>query len=136
MKEEPEPGIEIFCVDCGVTGHIDAVGQLSAGVTKGVTKAAVRIDGRMHAGIFVGVNAFAEYTKEFNKTLLSFGAPGFSIPNVATIGPRFSLGLALELTAKAQGHLITGAALDWPAFSARLDMCNPKSSYQSGFVPK
>ena len=131
----PNPGIEMFCVNCGVTGNIQVTGSVSISAAQGFYAGTIGMNGNLEAGLFVGINGFYEWQKELSTTILSAGLPGFSIPNVVTIGPELTLEITATLTVDAVGQILVGTSYNWPALSATLDVMNKANSVRSGFSP-
>ncbi|THX92470.1 hypothetical protein D6D02_10445 [Aureobasidium pullulans] len=131
----PKPGIQMYCVDCGIKGQFKAVGTVSASLAKGVTRCDVSLDGNLYAGVFVGVNAFAAYEKSVNKDLLNKGLPTLSIPGIAVLGPKVTVSLNSNLKVQAAGQMLVGASMNWPNIHANLDLLDKSKSTQSGFTP-
>ncbi|KAH6633380.1 hypothetical protein C7974DRAFT_170427 [Boeremia exigua] len=135
-EKDPEPGIELWCVDCGVKGKFIAKGSISATPLSGLKKAQVGVSGNMYVGAFLGVNAFTKYEKTIRKDLFVKGLPGWEIPKIVSLGPRVILGAQATFSIEAEGQLLTGASMNWPAFEATLDFVDSKKSTQSGWVPQ
>jgi hypothetical protein len=131
----PEPGIEIFCVNCGIRGSVKATGKINATPLSGVKEASLGISGNMYAGLYLGVNAFTKWEKEWEKEIFSKGLPGWSIPGIVTLGPKLILSVKAFIGAEAEGQLLTGGSLTWPDFHATLDIANPSRSSQGGWKP-
>ena len=72
----PEPGVEIYCVNCGVRGSIKATGSISATPLRVVKSASIGVSGDMYIGMYIGVNAYAKWEKEWEKEIFSKGLPG------------------------------------------------------------
>jgi hypothetical protein len=131
----PEPGVEIYCVNCGVRGSVKATGKINATPLSGVKEASIGISGNLYVGMYLGVNAFAKWEKEWEKELFSKGLPGWSIPGIVTLGPKLILSAKATVSVEAEGQILTGASLTWPGFEATLDMVNPSKSSKSGWTP-
>ncbi|EOD43076.1 putative Apple protein [Neofusicoccum parvum UCRNP2] len=134
-EADPEPGIELWCVDCGVKGKIVATGSISATPLSGLKKGSIGISGNMYAGVFLGVNAFTQWEKTVRKDLFVKGLPGWSIPGIVSLGPRLILAAQATITVEAEGQILTGASLNWPNFQATLDFVDKSHSSQSGWTP-
>ncbi|GAB1319992.1 hypothetical protein MFIFM68171_10202 [Madurella fahalii] len=132
----PEPGIELYCVNCGVRGSVKATGRINATPLSGVKEAAIGISGNMYVGMYLGVNAFAQWEKGWEKELFSKGLPGWSIPGIVTLGPKIILSAKAMVGVEAEGQILTGASLTWPGFEATLDMVHPERSSKSGWTPE
>ncbi|EKG18629.1 Apple [Macrophomina phaseolina MS6] len=135
-EADPEPGIELWCVDCGVRGKVVATGSISATPLSGLKKGSIGVSGNMYAGVFLGVNAFAQWEKTIRKDLFVKGLPGWSIPGIVSLGPQLVLGAQATFSVEAEGQLITGASLNWPSFHATLDFVDKSKSSQSGWSPQ
>ncbi|OJD35908.1 apple protein [Diplodia corticola] len=135
-EADPEPGIELWCVDCGVRGKIVATGSISATPLSGLKKGSIGISGNMYAGVFLGVNAFTQWEKTVRKDLFVKGLPGWSIPGIVSLGPRLILAAQATISVEAEGQLLTGASLNWPNFQATLDFVDKSQSSQSGWTPE
>lgn len=134
-EKSPVPGIDLFCVDCGINGALKATGSVSISATQGFYKGTISLDGNMQAGLFLGINAFAQWEKKLEKEIIKTGLPGFSIPKVVTIGPSLALGIEAGLTVEAVGQVLVGTSYNWPAISATLDIIDKTKSTRSGFSP-
>ncbi|KAL6859497.1 hypothetical protein J3F83DRAFT_763284 [Trichoderma novae-zelandiae] len=134
-EADPEPSVEFWCVDCHVDGKLKLVGSASFSLIHGLTKAQLSLDGNLDAGLFLGMNAFAEYNPKREYDFLSVGLPGLSIPDILAIGPVLSLGISVDLDISAVGQYLVGADMEWTALSATLDVLNPRSSTKSGWTP-
>lgn len=135
-EEDPEPGVSLWCIDCGVKGKFVATGSISATPLSGLKKAQVGIHGNMYVGAFLGLNAFTYYEKTFRKDILVKGLPGWEIPKIVSLGPRVILAAQATFSIEAEGQLLTGASLNWPAFEATLDFVDQSKSSQSGWTPE
>ncbi|KAK4124723.1 hypothetical protein N657DRAFT_670636 [Parathielavia appendiculata] len=132
---EPEPGVEIYCVNCGARGSIKATGKINATPLSGVKEAYIGVTGNMYIGMYLGVNGFAKWEKEWEKEIFSKGLPGWSIPGIVTLGPKITLSGKFVIGVEAEGQVLTGASLNWPGFEAKLDLKNSRNSYQKGWTP-
>jgi hypothetical protein len=135
-ETDPEPGVELYCVNCGVRGAVTATGTINATPLSGIKQASIGVNGNMYVGLYIGVNAFAKWEKEWEKEIFEKGLPGWSIPGIVTLGPKISLSAKATIGVEAEGQLLTGASLTWPGFQATLDFKNPSSSSQSGWTPQ
>ncbi len=135
-EPEPEPGVELYCVNCGVRGSVKATGTINATPLSGIKQASIGVSGNMYVGLYIGVNAFAKWEKSWEKEILEKGLPGWSIPHIITLGPKITLSGKATIGVEAEGQLLTGASLTWPAFEATLDFAHPDKSTQSGWTPQ
>lgn len=121
-------GLEIYCVHCAVqgsmhlTGHWKWRGQLE--------------EGNIAAGLGIGINAQAQAKQGFNKDVFAVGAPGFSIPNIITVGPAITLKAEVNIGISLQGQVLAGVNMSLPNFSANLDLVNTDQSFPRGFTPE
>ncbi|KAJ5934395.1 hypothetical protein N7466_003942 [Penicillium verhagenii] len=134
-EADPEPGIELWCVDCGVSGEFKLTGAFSISVSKGISKAQLSLTGNMYAGLFIGLDAFAEYDITTEHDLFTVSLPGFEIPDIITLGPSLSLGVSADLDIQAEGQYFIGAGLIWSDMSAVLDLIDHAASTHSGWTP-
>ncbi|KAK1241927.1 hypothetical protein MKX07_007750 [Trichoderma sp. CBMAI-0711] len=134
-EADPEPGVEFWCVDCHVDGKLKLLGSASFSLTSGLTKAQLSLDGSLDAGLYLGMNAFAQWNPKKEYDFLSLGLPGLSIPDIFAIGPVLSLGISVDLDISAVGQYLVGADMQWTSISAKLDVLNPRSSSKSGWTP-
>lgn len=64
-------GLKVFCVDCGFQGTAAATGSLGINwLSASVYNAEVTLSGKMYAGMFLGLQMFVEYEKEWNHEFL------------------------------------------------------------------
>ncbi|PTB41827.1 hypothetical protein M441DRAFT_46936 [Trichoderma asperellum CBS 433.97] len=133
---DPEPSIELWCVNCGVNGNFKVTGSFHYTIASGLTEGQIVMQGNLNAGLFLGLNAFAEWdpTKEYD--FVTEGLPGFAIPDIISVGPSLALGISVDLDIQAVGQYLVGASLTWPALSATLDFVHHANSQQSGWVPR
>lgn len=135
-EEDPEPSIELWCVNCHVNGDLKILGSASFSVLGGgLTKAQLSLNGNLDASLYLGMNAFAEWDPTKEVDFLTMGLPELEIPNILVLGPIITLGVSIDLDISAVGQYLVGADMNWPALSATLDVLNPHSSSQSGWVP-
>ncbi|KAJ5536218.1 hypothetical protein N7513_009404 [Penicillium frequentans] len=134
-EADPEPGIELWCVDCGVSGEFKITGAFSISVSKGISKAQLSLTGNMYAGLFIGLDAFAEYDLTTEHDLFTVSLPGFTIPDIVTLGPSLSLGVSADLDIQAEGQYFIGAGLIWSDISSVLNLIDHASSTHSGWTP-
>lgn len=133
----PSPGITFYCVNCGIHGSVAVSGSISFGVIGGITAGSIGMAGNLQAGLEIGMDAYAEYDKSLTLArLVHQGIPGFSIPNVITVGPEVTLDLTADFSVSAEGQLLAGITLSLPDFGANLDVFDPSRSTSHGSVPE
>ena len=100
----PEPGVVFYCVNCGIHGTVQVAGSVSFSLLNGFTAGNVGLSGNLRAGLEIGVDAFAEYQNTITVArLVHQGIPGFSIPDVITIGPEITLDMTADFDISAEG---------------------------------
>jgi len=109
LEAEPEPGVEFYCINCGISGKMTAVGSIQATVFEGIKSAQIGVHGNLYAGLYLGVNAFAKYEKKYEKELFNKGLPGWSIPGIVNLDPMLTLGVEAGIAIEAEGQLLTRA---------------------------
>lgn len=101
-EANPEPGIELWCIDCGVKGKFVVTGSVSATPLSGLKKAQIAVNGNLYAGVFLGVKAFTEYENSIRKDLFVKGLPGWEIPKIVSLGPRAILAAQAKFSVEAE----------------------------------
>ncbi|KAF3009213.1 hypothetical protein E8E14_007544 [Neopestalotiopsis sp. 37M] len=129
-----EPGVDYWCINCGIKGNIQATGTLKANLG-GIKNAELKINGNMYAGLFVGVDAFATIKKKNTKTLFKRGLPTLSIPKIFVLGPSVSLGVSAEARIEVIGRALAGASLNWPKINGTINFLDKTKTVTSGFTP-
>ena len=127
--------VTLYCVNCGVTGTVHLGGSASLNIVDGLTAAQIGMNGNIAAGLELGLDANAQYTNKLTSTIASAGLPGFSVPNIISIGPVVDLSAELDLNIAAQGQLLVGVTMSIPDFAANLDLVG-SNSYSRGFTPQ
>ncbi|GIZ43052.1 hypothetical protein CKM354_000629600 [Cercospora kikuchii] len=134
--QDPKPRLNVWCVDCGVTGSLSVAGTASISLLKGPTSLAVELDGSIGVGVHLGIEALVEKEFEFlKKQLYSAGLPGLSIPGIITLGPMITLSVDGKAGVKALGRVLAGAKLEFPEMSVVLDVIDTSRTGLSGFKP-
>lgn len=90
----------------------------------------------MYVGAFLGVNAFTKYEKTIKQELMKRNLAGWEIPKIVSLGPSVSLSTQATFSVEAEGQLLAGASLNWPAFEATLNFVDTSKSTQSGWTPQ
>lgn len=128
--------VAVYCIDCQVKGKITFYGHAAASLAKGLTAGEVGVNGNFLAGLHIGVDGKAKFSKQVTKSLYDVGIPGLSVPNIITLGPSIRVSAQLQVSLSAKGTLLVGAKLTLPAFKAKIDLLNGGKSTHSGFKPK
>ncbi|KAK6069222.1 hypothetical protein SCUP515_09105 [Seiridium cupressi] len=129
-----DPGVDFWCINCGIKGDIKATGALKANLG-GIKNAELQIHGNLYAGIFLGIDALATIKKKNTKTLLKQGLPGLSIPKIFTLGPSVSLGVSAEARIELIGRALAGASLNWENINGTINFLDKSKTFTSGFTP-
>ncbi|KAF9633619.1 hypothetical protein BFW01_g4513 [Lasiodiplodia theobromae] len=128
--------VDLYCVDCGITGNAHVAGEIGFSLLGGgFNKGSVTIDGSAKAALYLGLAADGTYNNKFKKNIASYGAPGFSIPNVISVGPVMTMDASLTLDIKAQGQILVGAEAAITNFYAKLDIVNKDQTTIKNFKP-
>ncbi|PPJ52424.1 hypothetical protein CBER1_10579 [Cercospora berteroae] len=134
--QDPKPRLNVWCVDCGVTGSLSVAGTASISLLKGPTSLAVELNGNTGVDVHLGMEAMVEKEFEFlKKQLYSAGLPGLSIPGIITLGPMITLSVDGKAGVKALGRVLAGAKLEFPEMSVVLDVIDTSRTGLSGFKP-
>jgi hypothetical protein len=135
-ERDVDYGLKLYCVDCGVQGMTRMKGTIEIGwLPPRVSKAEVTLNGNLYAGMFLGLEMFAEFTQEWEKDIVKEYLNPWNIPLVLEFGPYIRMGVEATFELKAQGTLLLGASATWDAIEAKMDLLNPSNSYQTGFTP-
>jgi hypothetical protein len=137
VEEKPEPGVQVYCVDCSITGSLKTRGSATYTLAIGFTDLQVSFNGDVHAQFQLGVNAYAEYTWDIKEVrILEVGIPGFFIPDVIVVGPMLTLGVDAEIKIEALGQLLAGARYDFNHIGATIDFFDHSKSSSHGTLPQ
>jgi hypothetical protein len=137
VQEVPNPGITLYCVNCGMTGNVNVGGSLSFRLIEGVSAATMSVNGDLKASLGLALEAYTSYTATLaSERVGSVGLPGFSIPNIITIGPELTLDMTATVSASADGQLYAAGSLNMPSFSANIDFIHGSNSHSSGWTPQ
>jgi hypothetical protein len=134
-EPDPEPGIQVYCIDCGIDGSVTVSVHLEIHPFSGIGKGSVSVEGHMYMGLYVGIDAFAEAEQTATKEIIKRGLPGWSIPGIISIGPELSLSVEAGVKVEAEGQIFAGASLTWPNFTATFDIAHPSQSTKDGWDP-
>ncbi|EME48461.1 hypothetical protein DOTSEDRAFT_76094 [Dothistroma septosporum NZE10] len=137
VTQLPIPGIQLWCVDCKITGDIEVTGQATFTLPFGITGLAVKLQGTLTANMGLGLDAFASYTADaFDIRIFEVGVEGLSIPEIIAVGPYLTLDINAELKVETVGQFLAGAELHWEALGFTLDFLFPILSKGHGFAPQ
>lgn len=128
--------ISLYCVQCGVNGNIHLSGQAKWTLLDGLQQANVGMSGNVAAGVELGIDAQASLSQTFTYPIAQVGVPGFSIPQIITVGPEIALSAEVELGVSLAGQVLAGVRMTIPNFQANLDLVDGSKSGSSGFTPQ
>ncbi|THW98728.1 hypothetical protein D6D13_10515 [Aureobasidium pullulans] len=136
VEQLPEPGVTVWCVDCGIHGSIYTTGSATFTII-GPTRLSLRLRGDLNANVQIGVDGFYKFERPILEIPLTpdIGLPGFSIPGVITIGPYLTVDLVAKIEVEAVGQIPAGVNLDWPEMGMFVDFLLPGSAKSYGFSP-
>ncbi|TIA32144.1 hypothetical protein D6C78_08430 [Aureobasidium pullulans] len=136
VEQLPEPGVTVWCVDCGIHGSIYTTGSATFTII-GPTRLSLRLRGDLNANVQIGVDGFYKFERPILEIPLTpdIGLPGFSIPGVITIGPYLTVDLVAKIEVEAVGQILAGVNLDWPEMGMFVDFLLPGSAKSYGFSP-
>ncbi|KAG9664792.1 hypothetical protein KCU64_g425, partial [Aureobasidium melanogenum] len=136
VEQLPEPGVTVWCVDCGIHGSIYTTGAATFTII-GPTRLSLRLRGDLNANVQIGVDGFYKFERPILEIPLTpdIGLPGFSIPGVITIGPYLTVDLVAKIEVEAVGQILAGVNLDWPEMGMFVDFLLPGSAKSYGFSP-
>lgn len=136
-QKDAKDFVAAYCVDCGVSGTVTLFGSASLGLLEGIRSAQVGMNGKLHASIYLGIDAEGNFSPVNQKQALwSVGIPGLSVPGIYSIGPMISVGTEISVGVQASGQVLFGAALDWSAFSVTMDLLHARNSQSHGLTPQ
>jgi hypothetical protein len=125
--------VNIFCVDCGITGSIDLYGNLEFDLT-GITDIDVGISADLTVGAALGIDANVTLSKTFETTLFKKGIPELCSGTFLCIGPYVQLDAATTLEIDAEGTLLIGGSFAFTDSSVDLYIAGG-SSTESNWSP-
>ncbi|KAM0743850.1 hypothetical protein ACQRIT_001164 [Beauveria bassiana] len=133
-SEEFQEHINIYCVDCGVSGQAVFSGKAKITPLKGIFDGELALRTNMKMVLKVGVDAEIKYSKNIEQDLFTFGLPGLSY-GIVTVGPYISVAAKVGLEAAAKGKLLVGGEMGLTQASATLYIFEPSRSTSSGWTP-
>ena len=129
--------ITLYCVDCGVHGTVQLNGQARWTIADGLTQANAGLKGNIAAALKLGIDANAAFEDKLTYPILSVPVPpGFSIPQLFTVGPQVTLDAEVALGVTLAGQVLAGVNMSIPNFSANLDLVDGSKSVSNGFTPQ
>lgn len=143
-KRDVDYGLRLYCVECGFGGSATIWGSLEISIDLlelfdnpiSIDKAQVGFGATFRAGLYLGMEAFVKYEKEFETDLAKIPVGGFSILGLADIGPFVSVGIEASASIGATGTLLIGAGVEWDNIDIMLDLLDSSNSHANGLIPK
>lgn len=93
-ERDVSKALDLYCVDCGVSGEVTASGSLVGSLFDGVESLEVSLSGNLQAGLFLGLDMFIEYQNSYEKPLINEPLTGWDIPLIISFGPYVTLGVS------------------------------------------
>lgn len=132
--------ISIYCVDCGIKGHVALTGTAKWNLIDGLHALNAAINANLAAGINIGLVAHAAYSDTKSKQLVNVPLPGVgvSVPKVFAAGVFVSVDAVSVVSVTAEGQALVGVTMTVPNFQANLnlfDQNGASGSSVTGFTP-
>lgn len=135
-KRELDYGLKLYCVECGFGGSATIWGEVDADILPpGVNKVQAGFGAQFEAGLYLGMEAYVKYEKEWEKELAKIMVGGFEIPLLAEVGPFVSVGIEAKAGIAATGSLLIGAGIEWRDIDIVLDLLDSGNSHANGLSP-
>lgn len=134
---EYDASLDLYCVDCHFNAGVKVHGEVTWKLRGGVKTGYVSMNGNVDAGVYLGLDAKADFKATQTKNVLKAPIPGAGI----TVAKVFSAGMivGIDVTAtvalNAQTQILAGAGLTIPNFAAKLDFVQG-GSFANGFTPQ
>lgn len=132
--------ITIYCVDCGVKGHVALAGQAKWNLLDGLHGLNAAISANIQAGVNLGLVANAQYSDTKSKELVRAPLPevGIAVKGVFSAGVYLSVDAVSTVSVTAEGQALVGVVMTIPNFQANLNLFDQNgagSSSVTGFNP-
>ena len=135
VEQLPVPGVKVWCVDCGMHGSIKTTGSATFTVI-GITRLGLRLAGDLNANVQLGIDGFYHFERPvFEQRLFTAGLPGFSIPDIISIGPYLSIDIEAKVEVETIGQVLAGVNLDWPEIGMFVDFMDFSRAKSYGYAP-
>lgn len=124
----------IYCVDCGVKGHVAMAGQAKFNILDGLHGLAANLNANLEAGVNLGLVAHAQYSDVKTKALIRAPLPevGVAVKGVFSAGVYLSVDAVSTVDVSAEGEALVGVVMTIPNFQATLDLFNEDGASKSG----
>ncbi|KAJ6779292.1 hypothetical protein PWT90_07907 [Aphanocladium album] len=126
--------VNIYCVDCGVSGQAVFSGKAKITPLKGIFDGELAMRTNMKMVLKVGIDAQVKFSQNIQHDLFTFGLPGLTY-GIVTVGPYISVAAKVGLEAAAKGKLLVGGEMGLTQASAVLYIFEPGKSTAAGWTP-
>lgn len=128
--------ITIYCVDCGVKGHVALTGQAKWNILDGLHGLNAAINANIEAGVNLGLVANAVYSDTKSKQLINAPLPGVgvAVPKLFTAGVFLSVDAVSKVSVTAEGQALVGVVMTIPNFQASLNLFDQDGAGKSGIT--
>ncbi|QIW96287.1 hypothetical protein AMS68_001805 [Peltaster fructicola] len=107
--------VSAYCVGCGADASITFTGSIEYSILHGLQSASLSVHGNLNAAAVFGLDGKVGVKVPLKEiTLVQLAIEGLSIPEIASIGPIFTLGAGGSVSVDASGQLEVGTKLHWP----------------------
>ncbi|KAG5925798.1 hypothetical protein E4U42_003930 [Claviceps africana] len=124
--------LEVYCVDCSVTGQATLTGRAKWSPARGVHGGTVDLSTDLKVVINIGLNGAGSLEKEFELDLFTFGLPGLSY-GIVTVGPYLSLSARAVLALESEGTILAGGELDLQGARVVMDFADSNVVDKTGW---
>ncbi|KAI5194251.1 hypothetical protein E4T38_09637 [Aureobasidium subglaciale] len=116
--------ITVFCVDCGVKGHIALAGQAKFNILDGLHGLSAAVNANLVAGVNLGLVAHAQYSDTKSKALVRAPLPevGVAVKGVFSAGVYLSVDAVSTIAVTAEGQALVGVVMTIPNFQANINL--------------
>ncbi|PNS21526.1 hypothetical protein CAC42_885 [Sphaceloma murrayae] len=111
------PGVQIFCIDCGVAGALAFTGNYLDSIADGKRSTQWKLfaEGPFSSSFVFGIDALAPGPGSMNKTLITtIDLPTMSIGRTFVVKPRIELSVSADWTVSAPGRPLQGIKMNSP----------------------
>ncbi|KAH0284918.1 hypothetical protein M436DRAFT_86559 [Aureobasidium namibiae CBS 147.97] len=126
--------VTIYCVDCGIKGHVALAGQVKFNIVDGLHSLNANINANLEAGVNIGLVANAQYSNTNTRRLVEQALPevGVSVDSIFSVGVFLTVDAVSTVDVSATGQAIVGVTMTIPDFEAKLDLFDQNSAGGSG----
>ncbi|CAD0108013.1 unnamed protein product [Aureobasidium uvarum] len=126
--------VTIYCVDCGVKGHVAMAGQAKFNILDGLHGLTADLSANLEAGVNIGLVAHAQYSDTKTKALIRAPLPevGVAVKGVFSAGVYLSVDAVSTVDVQAEGEALVGVVMTIPNFQATLNLFDQDGAGKSG----